>query len=66
MDSQFNFKKSLGQNFLTDRNVIHKIVDSASIDKDTLVIEVGPGGELYLAKLFLFVRKLFYMKLIQD
>ena len=44
MDSQFNFKKSLGQNFLTDRNVIHKIVDNACIDKDTLVIEVGPGG----------------------
>lgn len=44
MIDNFNFKKSLGQNFLTDRNVIHKIVDSACIDKDTLVIEVGPGG----------------------
>lgn len=39
----FEFKKSLGQNFLRDDNVIHKIVDSALIDKDTLVIEVGPG-----------------------
>lgn len=41
---QFQFKKSLGQNFLNDKNVIHKIVDSANIDKDTLVIEIGPGG----------------------
>lgn len=40
----FKFKKSLGQNFLHDQNVIHKIVDSANIDNDTLVIEVGPGG----------------------
>ncbi len=40
----FNFKKSLGQNFLIDKNVIHNIVDSASIDKDTLLIEIGPGG----------------------
>lgn len=40
----FNFKKSLGQNFLQDENVIHKIVESANIDKDTLVIEVGPGA----------------------
>ena len=40
---KFVFKKSLGQNFLKDNNVIHKIVDSASIDKDTLVIEIGPG-----------------------
>ncbi len=42
--SDFNFKKSLGQNFLQDNNVIHKIVDSANIDKDTLLIEIGPGG----------------------
>lgn len=41
--SNFVFKKSLGQNFLKDKNIIHNIVDSASIDKDTLVIEVGPG-----------------------
>lgn len=41
---QFQFKKSLGQNFLNDKNVIHKIVESAEIDKDTLVIEIGPGG----------------------
>lgn len=41
---KFKFKKSLGQNFLNDANVIHKIVDSAEIDKNTLVIEIGPGG----------------------
>lgn len=41
---QFEFKKSLGQNFLNDKNVIHKIVESAGIDKDTMVIEIGPGG----------------------
>lgn len=41
---KFNFKKSLGQNFLRDSNVIHRIVGSAMIDKDTLVIEIGPGG----------------------
>lgn len=40
----FKFKKSLGQNFLNDKNVIHKIVESAEIDKDTMVIEIGPGG----------------------
>lgn len=41
---RFEFKKSLGQNFLHDQNIIHKIVDSADIDKNSLVIEVGPGG----------------------
>lgn len=41
--SSFKYKKSLGQNFLKDENIIYKIVDSADIDKDTLVIEIGPG-----------------------
>ena len=40
----FVYKKSLGQNFLNDENIINKIVLSSSIDKDTLVIEVGPGS----------------------
>ena len=35
-------KKSLGQNFLTDRKVIEKIVNSAVI-KDKTILEVGPG-----------------------
>lgn len=40
----FNYKKSLGQNFLCDQNIIDKIVNSSGIDKDTLVIEIGPGS----------------------
>ena len=40
----FDFKKSLGQNFLNDENIIDKIVNCSGIDKDTLVIEVGPGA----------------------
>lgn len=38
-----NFKKSLGQNFLTDINVLHKIVDAAEVTLEDDVIEVGPG-----------------------
>ncbi|MBQ8219102.1 MAG: ribosomal RNA small subunit methyltransferase A [Bacilli bacterium] len=40
----FEFKKSLGQNFLIDENIIDKIVKYSDIDKDTLVIEIGPGA----------------------
>ena len=40
----FEFKKSLGQNFIRDDNIILKIVKYADIDKDTLVIEIGPGA----------------------
>lgn len=44
MEERHNFKKSLGQNFLIDDNIINKIVSGAEIDKETLVMEIGPGG----------------------
>lgn len=39
----FSFKKSLGQNFLIDPNVLGNIVAQASLTDRTGVIEVGPG-----------------------
>lgn len=38
-----NANKSLGQNFLIDDEVISKIVESANISNEDLVIEIGPG-----------------------
>ena len=35
-------KKSLGQNFLIDKNIIKKIIDLVEI-KDKNIIEIGPG-----------------------
>lgn len=42
---KYNIKanKALGQNFLIDENVLKKIVESSEIEKDDLVIEIGPG-----------------------
>ncbi|WP_221569242.1 16S rRNA (adenine(1518)-N(6)/adenine(1519)-N(6))-dimethyltransferase RsmA [Alkalihalobacillus sp. TS-13] len=40
---KFTFKKSLGQNFLIDRNVLDKIVAAADVSSETGVIEIGPG-----------------------
>lgn len=40
----FSLKKKFGQNFIIDENVINSIIDKSKIDKDTLVIEVGPGA----------------------
>lgn len=39
----FSFKKSLGQNFLIDTNILRKIVDAAEISAETGAIEIGPG-----------------------
>lgn len=39
----FRFSKSLGQNFLIDKEVIDGIVSGAGISEEDLVIEIGPG-----------------------
>lgn len=40
---RFKFSRSLGQNFLTNKEVIDGIVEGADITKEDLVIEIGPG-----------------------
>lgn len=37
-------KKKFGQNFLKNRDIINHIVDSVVIEKNNLVVEVGPGS----------------------
>ncbi|GGH39804.1 16S rRNA (adenine(1518)-N(6)/adenine(1519)-N(6))-dimethyltransferase RsmA [Paenibacillus segetis] len=39
----FKFKKSLGQNFLIDQNILSKIVAAAGLDKSKGALEIGPG-----------------------
>lgn len=39
----FRVSKSLGQNFLTDKNIIDKIVDALDVTSDDTVVEIGPG-----------------------
>jgi 16S rRNA (adenine1518-N6/adenine1519-N6)-dimethyltransferase len=41
-ENGFHFSKSLGQNFLTDENVLQNIVDSACPEEKG-VLEIGPG-----------------------
>ena len=39
----FHCRKSMGQNFLADGNIIKKIIDAAEISPQDTVIEIGPG-----------------------
>ncbi|MFE4525180.1 16S rRNA (adenine(1518)-N(6)/adenine(1519)-N(6))-dimethyltransferase RsmA [Cytobacillus firmus] len=39
----FSFKKSLGQNFLIDTNILRRIVDHADLTEESGAIEIGPG-----------------------
>ena len=40
---QIKAKKSLGQNFLIDKNIINKIVEKANIKFEDTILEIGPG-----------------------
>ena len=39
----FSFQKKFGQNFLIDTHVLDKIIASAEITKNDMVLEIGPG-----------------------
>lgn len=42
-------KKRLGQHFLVDRNILDKVIRTAEVNKEDVVLEVGPGlGEMTL------------------
>ena len=43
MTMKKKFKKSLGQNFLIDKNIIKKIIQIVNIDNKNNVMEIGPG-----------------------
>ena len=40
----FKFSKSLGQNFLSDKKILEKIVKDAQLEQDDCVLEIGPGA----------------------
>ena len=42
-ENNLSAKKKFGQNFLTDQNILTQIVNAAELDKETAVIEIGPG-----------------------
>lgn len=54
----FSFKKSLGQNFIIDTNILQKMIQSAQIDKTCGVIEIGPGIGSLTEKLALVAQRI--------
>ncbi len=42
--SQFRFNKALGQNFISDKNLLAAIVSDSGICEDDVVVEIGTGG----------------------
>lgn len=56
-------KKSLGQNFLTNHNVVEKIIESANLSSEDVVIEIGPGTGVLTEKLAKICKKVVAIEL---
>lgn len=61
-DNGFSFKKSLGQNFLTDPTVCPRMAESC-LDSETGVIEIGPGAGILTRELCLRAKKVVAIEL---
>ena len=42
--NEFRLKKQFGQNFIVDENIINNIISKSELNKDIMVIEIGPGA----------------------
>lgn len=55
--NNLHFNKALGQNFLTDDGILDDIIFSADLDKNTNVLEVGPGAGALTKRLAKYAKK---------
>lgn len=62
----FRFSKSLGQNFLTDKNVIDRIIEGSEIGPGDLVIEIGPGIGVITREAAAYAHKVIAVELDSD
>ena len=53
-------KKSLGQNFLIDKNIIRKIINIIDVKKNNIILEIGPGYGALTKELINFDSKFIY------
>ena len=55
-------KKKYGQNFLIDDNIMRKIISALELNKDDLILEIGPGLGI-LTENFLIARKIILIEI---
>jgi len=56
--NNIKFKKSLGQNFLKDKNILKKIILTANLKTKDNVVEIGPGEGILTKELVKYARKI--------
>ncbi|MDO8571426.1 MAG: 16S rRNA (adenine(1518)-N(6)/adenine(1519)-N(6))-dimethyltransferase RsmA [bacterium] len=61
-----NPKHHRGQNFLIDKNILHKIVDAADIKKTDVIVEIGAGLGTLTCELAKKAKKVFAVEIDKD
>lgn len=59
-------KKSLGQNFLRDKEVLKRIIESADISPDDFVLEIGPGEGVLTEELARHAKKVLAIEIDRE
>ena len=62
----FRTKKRLGQNFLTDGEVIQDIIEYADISPDDVIVEIGPGVGFVTEQLVKYAQKVIAVELDEE
>jgi 16S rRNA (adenine1518-N6/adenine1519-N6)-dimethyltransferase len=62
-DSQFRYKKGLGQHFLYDEELLRELVDASGVTHEDSVLEIGPGSGSMTAQLANACKKVIAMEL---
>lgn len=57
--------KDLGQHFLTDKDVLEKMIETADLNKNDIVVEVGPGIGIMTKELTKRAKKVFAVEIDQ-
>jgi 16S rRNA (adenine1518-N6/adenine1519-N6)-dimethyltransferase len=60
---QIKPKKSLGQNFLTDKNILDKIINLSEIDEGEVILEIGPGLGVLTKELIKKAKKVYAIEI---
>ena len=65
-EKNFTFKKSLGQNFLTDETLLGSVVERAGVTNETTVLEIGVGAGTLTAEIAKRAKKVYGFEVDQN